>query len=185
MFTKELQEEKIKQGKMNMTLVTSVIVVAFSIKALLGEAGAAPEQIVDTSGKLIYYSLLTNIDDIRNSSALKFQGFKDYSANRRIYIPHHGNEMQNLIVKHKTYLLDDLWITCLDGKNSRPRQPTKPYHRPSTLVPQPTPYTYSVNDPTIACKTQYTNKVSTDTHYWDNDTLTSAAQQRRFAQRTH
>ncbi|XP_022639945.1 miraculin-like [Vigna radiata var. radiata] len=38
---------------MKMTLVALVLVVALSTKALLGEAGAAPEQIVNTSGKKV------------------------------------------------------------------------------------------------------------------------------------
>ncbi|WVZ13417.1 hypothetical protein V8G54_010983 [Vigna mungo] len=38
---------------MKMTLVALVLVVALSTKALVGEAVAAPEQIVDTSGKKV------------------------------------------------------------------------------------------------------------------------------------
>ena len=35
---------------MKMTLVTLVLIVALSTKALLGAAGPAPEQVLDTSG---------------------------------------------------------------------------------------------------------------------------------------
>ncbi|QCD94991.1 Kunitz inhibitor ST1-like [Vigna unguiculata] len=38
---------------MKMTLVALVLVVALSTKALLGEAGPAPDQVVDTSGKKV------------------------------------------------------------------------------------------------------------------------------------
>jgi len=38
---------------MKMTLVTLVLVLTLSTKALVGEAGPAPEQIVDTSGKKV------------------------------------------------------------------------------------------------------------------------------------
>ncbi|KHM99739.1 Actin-related protein 8 [Glycine soja] len=36
-----------------MTLVTLVLIVALSTKALLGAAGPAPEQVLDTSGKIV------------------------------------------------------------------------------------------------------------------------------------
>ena len=39
--------------KMKMTLVTLVLIVALSTKALLGAAGPAPEQVLDTSGKIV------------------------------------------------------------------------------------------------------------------------------------
>ncbi|CAJ1952329.1 unnamed protein product [Sphenostylis stenocarpa] len=38
---------------MKMTLIALVLVVALSTKALVGEAGPAPEQVVDTSGKKV------------------------------------------------------------------------------------------------------------------------------------
>ena len=38
---------------MKMTLVTLVLIVALSTKALLGAAGPAPEQVLDTSGKIV------------------------------------------------------------------------------------------------------------------------------------
>ncbi|KAL2605481.1 hypothetical protein GLYMA_09G162600v4 [Glycine max] len=38
---------------MKMTLVTLVLMVALSTKALLGAAGPAPEQVLDTSGKIV------------------------------------------------------------------------------------------------------------------------------------
>ncbi|QCD94987.1 Kunitz inhibitor ST1-like [Vigna unguiculata] len=53
---------------MKMTLVALVLVVALSTKALLGEAGPAPDQVVDKSGKKVragdYYYIVPASSDV-------------------------------------------------------------------------------------------------------------------------
>ncbi|KAI9092538.1 hypothetical protein K1719_027666 [Acacia pycnantha] len=52
---------------MKITLVAFILLFAFTVKPLLGAAGAAPEQVVDTSGKKVraganYYVIPANAD---------------------------------------------------------------------------------------------------------------------------